>query len=183
MHVGDVRAFLQDLDARWTLPTAEPIVLSIIGSTALMLRTDYRRLTKDSDVIRTASIVSSVEQALVQLAGKNTELHARHGLYLDIVPAGLALLAQQPNWHPLGDAVLRHFSVRVLDVVDVVVSKLKRFNANDRSDIDAMVSAGHAPHDAVLERFHLAMDAHFHDERRAAWIRNFNSVERDSYVR
>jgi hypothetical protein len=55
--------------------------------------------------------------------------------------AAIPFLPQVPLWHsmPKLSASLRHFEVEVLDVVDVIVSKLKRFNANDVSDIEAMV--------------------------------------------
>jgi hypothetical protein len=44
------------------------------------------------------------------------------------------------------DRELAHFRIEVLDVVDVVVSKLKRFHANDLRDIEAMVDRDLVPH-------------------------------------
>ena len=53
------------------------------------------------------------------------------------------MLPHAPKWHavavPLAANTLR---IEALDVVDVVVSKLKRFHANDRSDISAMIPKG-----------------------------------------
>ena len=51
------------------------------------------------------------------------------------------------------NARLRHFDLEVLDAVDVVVSKLKRFNPNDRTDIEAMVERSLVPYARLLARF------------------------------
>lgn len=51
-----------------------------------------------------------------------------------------------------------HLEIVALDVVDVVVSKLKRFNANDQADIDAMVARDLVSHDRLLDRFRSAVD-------------------------
>lgn len=45
--------FFRDIDRHWRLPGPEKVPLRIIGSTALMLRTDYARGTKDSEVPQT----------------------------------------------------------------------------------------------------------------------------------
>jgi transcriptional regulator with XRE-family HTH domain len=49
--VSYVHDFFRDLDAAWPASSEPPIHLRIIGSTALMLLTDYDRGTKDSDVL------------------------------------------------------------------------------------------------------------------------------------
>ncbi|MEQ1851432.1 MAG: DUF6036 family nucleotidyltransferase, partial [Chthoniobacteraceae bacterium] len=139
--MAPVSDFLQDVDRRWT-PTGDGyIVLSVIGSAALMLQTGYQRGTKDSDVLETTALTADLQGRLLALAGKGTALHTRHGLYLDIVSQAIPFLPQVPLMHPLRDVnrTLNHFEIEVLDIVDVVVSKLKRFHANDVSDIRALV--------------------------------------------
>lgn len=79
----------------------------------------------------------------------------------------------------IGDAV-RHR----LEVVDVVVSKLKRFHANDRYDIAAMVDCELVPHALLLERFRSAVDAFSLDARAAELpqcVANLHLVERDFF--
>jgi hypothetical protein len=149
-----------------------------------MLQSDYTRGTKDSDVIETEALDKATQQALRILAGVDTPIHRRHRLYIDIVRSGFPFLPQLPKWHPLDELSesLRHFDVTVLDVVDVVVSKLKRFNQDDRSDIEAMVERELVEHGLLLERFQravdwFAMDARAHQLNRYA--RNLNEVERD----
>jgi hypothetical protein len=75
---------------------------------------------------------------------------------------------------------LSHFEVHVLDVVDVVVSKLKRFNAIDQNDIDAMIELDLVPHDRLVERFESAVDWFSSDARAddlPGYVANLNVVE------
>jgi hypothetical protein len=46
-----IRAFLIDLDERWSQPETDKLPLKIIGSTALMLQASYTRTTKDGDIL------------------------------------------------------------------------------------------------------------------------------------
>jgi hypothetical protein len=43
-------------------------------------------------------------------------------------------------------------------LVDVVVSKLKRFHQKDRADIEAMIASDLVPHHELLARFRSAVD-------------------------
>lgn len=126
-----IDAFLKALDAVWVPPSGHPaghrIELKLIGSTALMLQVGLNRGTKDSDVLEVA-LSKDVTAALRHFAGKGTRLHQQHRLYIDIVPQGIPFLPHGPNWQQLTalSETLSHFDVAVLDVVDVVVTKLKR---------------------------------------------------------
>jgi hypothetical protein len=178
-------AFFADIDGRWGETPSTPLIpLQLIGSSALMLQEPrYQRGTKDSDVWETGSITPTILEKLVRLAGRNSSIHRRHRMYLDVVRAGLPLLAQQPRWHPAAlRAPLRNFDLYVLDVVDVVVSKLIRFNADDASDIQAMVDAGRVIQERLIERFGAAVD--MYKDGADAWrlpeaVANLNRVERD----
>ncbi len=122
--------------------------------------TDYDRGTKDGDVLQTSPVTDAAKKQLLALAGKNTALHTRHRLYVDVVSKGLPFLPHVPVWHALEDlnAAVTHFDVRTLDVVDLVVSKLKRFHANDRADISAMIERGLVDHALLVQRFRSAVD-------------------------
>jgi hypothetical protein len=95
-------------------------------------------------------------------------------------------LPQKPSWHPYEISTrLSAFDLHVLDVVDVVVSKLKRFNSDDRDDIDAMIKRDAVRHDALIERFHEAVDWYRGDARAEhlpRYASNLNRVERDMFV-
>lgn len=176
--------FLMDIDKQWQPFDSQRQVLAIIGSGALMLQSDYERGTKDGDVLQTAELSDAVKARLLQLAGRGTSLHQRHRLYVDIVPSGLPFLPRRPIWHPLTDvtAQLQHFDVQALDVVDVVVSKLKRFHADDKADVSAMIERGLVSHTRLVERFREAVNV-WQDGAGAdhlpRYVSNLHEVERD----
>jgi Nucleotidyltransferase of unknown function (DUF6036) len=182
-----IEALFRDIDERWKGTSEAKTRLRLIGSTALMLQSDYARGTKDSDVLETANLSTDIKNQLRALAGVGTALHTRHRLYLDFVAASLPFLPQRPRCHDLTslNASLKHFELEALDVVDVVVSKLKRFNANDVSDIEAMVKKDLLPHDVLIERFKAAVD-HYEMDARAEdlpkYVENLHAVERDMLV-
>lgn len=171
----------REIDARWALG-AQSIL--IIGSTALMAQTRYRRGTKDSDILETLDLPLDRQRHLAEVAGRGTDVHRRHGLYVEVVANGIPFLPRPPRWRELEalNAQLRHLRVQVLDVVDVVVSKLKRLNANDLADIDAMAGLGLVPHAELLERFRTAVDGFAGDARAEdlpRYVRNLHRIERD----
>lgn len=179
-----VEAFLLELDGAW--PNAEGrIPLRIIGSTALMLQTSYERGTKDSDVLETDELTDDVRERLLRLAGPDTSLHQRHRLYIDVVRRGVPFRRQSPIYHPPVElnASLRRFHVEVMGVVDVVVSKLARFNANDRADVDAMVARELVFHGDVVACFVEAVDfkVDLTWGEFTRYVRNLHAVERDMF--
>lgn len=75
-----------------------------------------------------------------------------------------------------------NFDLFVLDVTDVIVSKLKRFNSNDIDDAAAMIRNGAIAHQRLVERFQSAFDEFAGDARAAdlpRYIENLNRLERD----
>lgn len=184
-----IKDFFVELDQLWPREAAHgaKVRLSIIGSGALMLQAGYERGTKDSDVFETTELTKVVQQQLIALAGPGTELHRRRSLYLDIVRNGIPFLPHAPVWHPVSEVnrALDQLELRVLDVVDVVVSKLKRFSASDQSDIDAMIALGLISHDRLIDRFRAAVDEFVGDARAAdlpKYVANLHRVERDMLV-
>jgi hypothetical protein len=75
--VQRAKAFFDDIDGRWNGPPGEVIELRLIGSTALMVLTEYDRGTKDSDVLETVAITGAIKTRLLELAGQDTALHRR----------------------------------------------------------------------------------------------------------
>lgn len=176
--------FFRDIDRRCARPTSTKVRLRIIGSAALMIRTGFVRGTKDSDVLEASDLTPERRDHLLALAGEGTALHTKHRLYIDIVSSGTPFLPQMPLYHLPTDlnAALVHLELAVLDVVDVVVTKLKRFHANDRSDIEAMVNLDLVPHERLVARFKDAVDYFLGDARAEdlpQYCRNLNTVERD----
>lgn len=106
-------------------------------------------------------------------------------MYLDIVSKGLPFLPLSPIFHFLSfSGELKHFNIHALDVVDVLVSKLSRFNANDAADIRAMVEKGEVKHGSLVGRFRSAVDSYSMDARAEdlpKYIANLHAVERDFF--
>lgn len=181
-----IEEFLGALDAGWKWATGNRIRLDVIGSTALMLQTSYRRGTKDSDVLETSELAPRTQERLRELGGPGSALHKKHRLYLDVVTNGIPFLPQQPRWWPRPELTssLRHFEVAVLDVVDVVVSKLAPFRAQDRDDIRVMIEQGLVSHDQLVERFRSAVDYLSSDARAEdlpKYVGNLHHIERDLF--
>lgn len=179
--MAQIDDFLRDLDASWS--PAEGVELSFVGSAALMLQTDYVRGTKDGDVLRTADFPDAARERLLGIAGQGTALATRHHMYIEFVAPALLFLPREPRWHDV-DAQLRCFRVRCLDATDVAVSKLIRFNGNDRDDIDAMIAKGVVSRAAMLERLRGAIERFTYDARSDQLpriVRNFHQVERDMF--
>ncbi len=180
--MSSVDEFFREIDRRWTEPTTDRIPLNIIGSGALLLQAQYERGTRDSDVLETESLTPPIKDALLALAGRSTKLAAQTGMYLDIVPNGFPFLPRVPDWRPVSMLQLEHFEVSALAVVDVIVSKLKRFSSNDADDADAMIKRGLVDHAELVTRFQSAFIEFSHDNRATdleRYVANLNRVERD----
>jgi Nucleotidyltransferase of unknown function (DUF6036) len=179
-----VREFFLEIDERWKPMSTHKPRLCLIGCGALMLQANYVRGTKDSDLFETSDLDAATKKQLLEIAGPGTDLHQRRRVYLDIVANGIPFLPREPTWNaiPAVSDGCRHFEVVALDIVDVVVSKLKRFHANDQSDIDAMIQRGMLSHEALLRRFRSAVD-HFRCDARAEdlprYVQHLHRVERD----
>lgn len=118
-------------------------------------------------MLETADLVGETRTRLEQHAGRGTEVHRRHKIYIEIVARGLPLLPRAPKWLDMTDLnqELVHFRIEVLGVIDVVVSKLKRFHGNDLRDIEAMIDRNLVPHALLIERFKSAVDYYLLDAR------------------
>ncbi|MCA9488625.1 MAG: hypothetical protein KC621_01840 [Myxococcales bacterium] len=179
MHPID--EFLRDLDAAWT-PGDRRIPLPLFGSAALFLQTDYARGTKDGDILETQE-VAAVRERLLALAGRDSALHRRHRIYLEVVGSGIPFLPPGAEWSPR-DLGLSNFDLEVLSVTDVVVTKLKRFHGDDRADVRAMVEGGHVEHARLVRRVRDVVDWFRFDARAdqlPRFVANFHTVERDYF--
>jgi hypothetical protein len=183
--MSQLEAFFADLDAAWPGPP-ERIRLPVIGSVALMLQTSYRRGTNDGDVLETPALDADIQARLLALAGRDTAIHKRNRLYLDIVRNGVPFLPQQPSWRTATSlSHLIHFEIVLLDITDVVVSKLIRFIARDVADIKEMIERDLVSHEQFVARFRAAADALGMDSRSddlPRIIASFHQVERDMFA-
>ena len=179
--------FFEELDGLWSAADAKlrgKTRLRLLGSAALMFQTSYARGTKDSDILETNDLTEATKRRLLERAGKGSQLHTKHRIYLELVPHGLPFLPQVPIYHPATsiNGRLQCFDLEVLDVIDVVVSKLARFHGSDRDDISAMVDLNLVPHARLVDRFREAADSFAYDARASSLpklITHLHVVERD----
>jgi hypothetical protein len=177
-----IRQFLAAIDAKWKAVGGEPITLQVIGSAALMLQCDYDRGTKDGDILESKEIPPAVKTQLLALADKGTDLSKDFRMHIDIVRSAILFVPQRLIFHPVPDLRLKNFSVEALDVVDVAVSKLKRFNQSDKNDIRAMADRGLVDHKKLIARFEAAIDMFSTDARSEEfphYIKNLRFVEKE----
>ncbi len=177
-----IREFLSEIDAKWKPIGGEPILLQVIGSAALMLQCDYERGTKDGDVLEAKDGPPALKEKLISVAGKKSDLCKQFRVYIDVVNRAILFLPQQPVFHPLPSLPLKNFRIEVLDIGDVVLSKLKRYNSDDKNDIRAMADKNLLDHGRLVARFKAAADWFSVDARAAdvpRYLKNLHAVERD----
>ena len=177
-----IKEFLTEIDARWKPIGEEPITLQIIGSAALMLQCDYDRGTKDMDVLEAQGGSPAIKEKLLAMAGKETDICKQFRIYIDVVTRAILFLPQRPIFHPLASLPLKNFKIEVLDINDVVLSKLKRYHSDDKNDIRAMAEKNMLDHKRLVTRFKAAADWFSIDARApdvSRYLRNLNKVERD----
>ncbi len=87
------------------------------------------------------------------LAGPKSDLFRKYRMYIEVVTRAIMFLPQKPVFRPTPAPAMRNFSAEALDLTDVVVSKLKRFNQNDAADAEAMARMGLLKHWLLVERF------------------------------
>jgi len=178
-----IHRFLTEIDEKWKPVGSEPIRLRIIGSAALMLQTEYERGTKDSDILEAAEITPAIREQLLALAGPKAPLFVKYRMYIEVVTRAILFWPQAPLFQAVPDLPLKNFTVEVLDLTDVAVSKLKRFNQNDAADIAALASKQLLDHQKLVTRFKAAIDFHSTSgfaEDFPKYIANLNRVERDN---
>lgn len=175
-----IKEFFLDLDRNWKTEGSEPILLRVLGSTSLFLQCDYERGTKDSDILEIHEIDKEIFEKLKKLAGKDTRLAVKHGIYLDVVSPGLAFLPPKSLWKSFEK--LTNFHIELLEVVDVVVSKLRRFNTNDIKDIKEMTDRNLVDPTQLVHQFELAKEQWLLGSRAHELpkiIENLHTVQRD----
>ena len=114
----------------------------LLGRSTLILRFGVALSTKDVDLV-TGADTPELQRIAFDLFGQGTAGAKQWGLYLEGVPMGLPpvpgsyrnLSVELPgDWK-----VLRP---RLLEVHDLAVTKLKRFHAGDREDLQILCSSG-----------------------------------------
>jgi hypothetical protein len=144
METSNIVQFLEAVDAALAEQASqgERLDLYLIGRAALILRYGLSLATKDVDMV-TRLQDSHLEKIAFELFGKGTDNAKQWGLYLEGVPAGIPPIpgtyvkraeALPGNWK-----ALRPWQP---EPHDLAVTKLKRFHAGDREDLQILCDSG-----------------------------------------
>jgi len=83
------KSFLKEIDET----AKEPIELYCLGGFVITLLYGLERSTADIDVI--SVIPRYTASGLLEIAGKGSSLHRKHGVYLDVVGSNIVVQAEQ----------------------------------------------------------------------------------------
>jgi hypothetical protein len=144
MQRDEVLAFLKVVDdelAKDAKP-GERLDMHLIGRTALIVRYSLNLGTQDVDIV-TRSEPLELEEKAFALFGKETPNAARLGLYLEWVPPGMPPIP--PGYFKRSKEVPGNWKVlrpKAPEPHDLAVTKLKRFHAKDREDLQILCDLG-----------------------------------------
>ena len=171
----DLFGFLKNIDAQ--APRTRKTLLYVGGGAALLLAYEGQLATEDVDVI---GVKEQLLKKLYQLAGKGSDIHRETGYYLDVVPPGK--FPQEWGWKGRAKADglpgVAHIEIRVLELHDLILSKLKRFAGKDQEDIKWLCDRPEFDIETLRARYRSARSAYDYDEREKLDF-NFRFVEEE----
>lgn len=126
-------SFLHDLDALLDRPTE----LHCLGGFVIRHLYDAARVTADIDVIQ---MVGNVASTLAGLAGKNSVLHRRHKVYLDIVTVATVPENYEERLTDLFPDAFTRLSLKAFERHDLALAKLERNLDRDREDVKTLAT-------------------------------------------
>ena len=129
------QSFLHELDALLDSPTE----LHCLGGFVIRELYDFARVTADVDVIQ---VRGNDAATLAGLAGKDSVLHRRHKVYLDIVTVATAPENYEERLIDLFPDEFTCLRLKALDRHDLALAKLERNLDRDREDIKTLAANG-----------------------------------------
>jgi hypothetical protein len=123
------KSFLMDLDAR----VDQAVEFHCVGGFVVTILYGLERPTSDVDVI----VITPNDEIvhLIDLAGKGSELHRKHKVYLDSVTVATYPEDYDQRLTEMFPGTFRHLRLFALDPYDVALSKLDRNIQRDRDDV------------------------------------------------
>lgn len=157
MAAEEVLAFLGAVDAELAghAGPGETLDLPLLGRSALILAYGLRLMTKDVDVVETAR--SPLLEIAAQVFRKGGPEHRGRGFYLEFVSSGFPPLPAGFQKRCVDmPGPWRVIRPKLPEIHDLIVSKLRRFHAGDREDIQILCDTGAVDEVTLRERFDLA---------------------------
>lgn len=179
-----LETFLKAIDRAWKKKENPPLPFKVIGGFSLILQYNYGRSTKDADIIEVKELTENIKKQLEKIAGKESVLCKKYHLYIDIISRALPFLPTNPIFYPLPklNKELINFRVEVLDVIDVLISKITRFSSTDVDDFKAMIDLDVVDPVRLEKRFIEAFEGWTFEaraEKLPKMIENLHFVQRD----
>lgn len=157
MAAEEVLAFLGAVDAELVghAEAGEIFDLYLIGRSALILGYGLRLMTKDVDVVEPArSRLFAVAVDVLEKGGTGT---VGQSFYLEAVSSGLPPMPAGFQKRCLDiPGAWRVIRPKRPEVHDLLVTKLARFHAGDREDVQILCDTGEVDVDTLQDRFDLA---------------------------
>ncbi len=122
------RSFLADLDRMVSFD----VTLHCLGGFVVTACYGLPRPTGDLDVLLV--FPSDAQATLVTLAGRHSELHRKHGVYLDVVTVATCPEHYEQRLIEVFPGTCQHIHLFALDPYDLVLAKLERNLQRDRDD-------------------------------------------------
>jgi hypothetical protein len=123
------RSFLQDVDGL----IASDICLHCLGGFVVTACYGLPRSTADLDVLTT--LPSGTQAHLVNVAGRGTDLHRKHGIYVDVVTVATCPDDYESRLIEIFPGECQHLRLLALDPYDLALAKLERNLQRDRDDV------------------------------------------------
>lgn len=129
------KSFLTDLDGA----ISSDVAFHCLGGFVVTACYGLPRPTGDLDVLL---IFPSGSQALlVALAGRNSDLHKKHGVYLDVVTVATYPENYEQRLTEVFSGTCQHIHLFALDPYDLALAKLERNLQRDRDDFAYLADA------------------------------------------
>lgn len=170
-------SFLQDLDDRLT----EETILHCMGGFAVVQAYGLARSTAAIDVI--AVLPYGTASQLVEMAGRESALRVKYGLYVDVVTVASVPESYEGRLRALYPGCWRHLRLFVLEAHDLALTKLERNFERDRSDVQHLARFGYLEASILQERYNEEMRPYvigsvsWHDQTLRMWIEAFLSPD------
>lgn len=158
-------SFLNDLDRE----IEDPAELHCIGGFAAVQAYGLQRATADIDVIAVVPYGSG--QRLIEIAGKESALRRKHGIYLDVVAVASVPEDYRIRLLALHSGYWKKLRLFALEAHDLALTKLERNFERDR--------AGYLDAATLRQRYRVEMRPYvtgresWHDRTLEMWIEAF----------
>src|SRR5262249_7051641 len=129
------RSFLADLDQMVSCKVA----LHCLGGFVVTACYGLRRPTGDLAVLLT--LPSDLQATLITHAGLNSDLHKKHGVYLDVVTVATYPENYEQRLIEVFPGACQHIQLLALDPYDLALAKLERNLQRDRDDFAYLAEA------------------------------------------